>query len=669
MTLGTDYAGLRGAEQPFSSVLNTLIVWDPFSVMQSKGITFIVFLEWIVSVHTDSDSVKFHRLRCDGHSCNPPVGNLAIGRTPVTLTTCGRNVSELYCFYPEVHFQQTPFSCSQSQCTKCSVNQPENSHLPSHMTDDVFSSPDTWWQSAQGVLREEIRLDLETEFYLTHVIMVFKSPRPAAMVLERSLDHGKTWRVYKYFATNCTATFGLQDDLNEEGSLCTSRYSDAWPCTKGEVIFRALNPTNRIEDPYSPQAQDLLKITNLRLLLLKRQDCPCQAVLGLQEKPQRFAHYAIYDLIVRGSCFCNGHAEECEQAENVPGSEAAVHGKCVCQHNTAGDHCEKCAPMYNDLPWQPGDGKTGAPNECKRCRCHNHAVSCRFDHKVWRSSGNKSGGVCENCQHNTEGHRCQRCRAGYYRDPTEHISSPLVCKECSCNTIGSINETLNRSWKCHPKTGFCYCKPGVASPYCDRCLMGYWGFGENGCQPCDCARDCDPNTGECWNSNANEHYLNIPIGGRIPDIIDSPTNDSEDDWKWTSEQGFSALRHPEKCVCKERMLGSITDFCQMKYAYVIKARILSAHDKGTHAEVVVKVKKILKSGKVKIGRNNRSIYPESWTNRGCTCPILNPGVDYLIAGPEDTRNNKLLVNMNSLVKPWKAVWAKQAIDFIRSNCK
>lgn len=23
----------------------------------------------------------------------------------------------------------------------------------------------------------------------------------------------------------------------------------------------------------------------------------------------------------------------------------------------------------------------------------------------------------------------------------------------------------------------------------------------------------------------------------------------------------------EKCVCKERMLGSITDFCQMKYAY------------------------------------------------------------------------------------------------------
>lgn len=63
---------------------------------------------------------------------------------------------------------------------------------------------------------------------------------------------------------------------------------------------------------------------------------------------------------------------------------------------------------------------------------------------------------------------------------------------------------------------------------------------------------------------------------------------------------------------------------------VIKARILSAHDKGTHAEVVVKVKKVLKSGKVKIARNNRSIYPESWTNRGCTCPILNPGKDKML---------------------------------------
>ncbi|KAM4652285.1 netrin-4-like [Discoglossus pictus] len=637
--------------------------------MQHKGVTLIVLLGWIIQVHTDSDSSNLQALRCGGHSCNPPVGNLATGRTPLTLTTCGENAAELYCFYPTHPPLSAPTSCESPQCTKCNVNQPEDSHLPSHMTDDVFSSPATWWQSAQGIVREEIRLDFETEFYLTHVIIVFKSPRPAAMVLERSLNYGKTWRPYKYFANNCTATFDLEDDVLEEGSLCTSRYSDAWPCTKGEVIFRALAPANKIEDPYSPEAQDLLKVTNLRLLLQKRQECPCQAVPGHQEKPQRFAHYAIYDLIVRGSCFCNGHAEECQPAGVTTATEPMVHGQCVCQHNTAGDHCEKCALLYNDHPWSPGDGKTGAPNECRRCRCHNHALSCRFDLRVWLSSGKKSGGVCENCQHNMEGQRCHRCAPGYYRDHSQPITSPAACTACSCHPIGSSNETLNHSWKCHPKTGFCYCKPGVAGPYCDRCMTGYWGFGEGGCSPCHCSRDCDPNTGQCQNSHENKHFLNIPIGGRISEVIETQVNGSEDEWNWSSEQGFSALRHPEKCVCKERILGSISDFCHMKYAYVIKARILSAHDKGTHAEVVVKVRKVLKSGKVKIGRSNRSLYPESWTNRGCTCPVLNPGMDYLIAGPEDSRTNKLLVNMNSLVKPWKSVWAKQAANFIRSGCK
>lgn len=180
--------------------------------------------------------MRLRAFRCNGRSCNPPVGNLATGRTPVTLTTCGQNSTELYCFYPDQNLlHQVSYGCGQPRCTKCNANQPDNSHLPSDMTDDFFANPISWWQSAQGVHREEIRLDFETEFYLTHVIAVFKSPRPAAMVLERSQDYGQTWRPYKYFSVNCTATFGLQDDLTEEGSMCTSRYSDAVPCTRGEV--------------------------------------------------------------------------------------------------------------------------------------------------------------------------------------------------------------------------------------------------------------------------------------------------------------------------------------------------------------------------------------------------------------------------------------------------
>lgn len=62
------------------------------------------------------------------------------------------------------------------------------------------------------------------------------------------------------------------------------------------------------------------------------------------------------------------------------------------------------------------------------CRCHNHADSCHFDLSVWLASGKRSGGVCDNCKHNTEGHRCQRCKPGYYRDKGKPMSSSEVCK-------------------------------------------------------------------------------------------------------------------------------------------------------------------------------------------------------------------------------------------------
>ena len=165
------------------------------------------------------------------------MGNLAQGRVLSTLSVCGSNATEPYCFYKQTTGHRRGDSCAAAKCAKCSSAIPGQAHPPSAMSDSSFRYPHTWWQSAEGVKEETLRLDLETEFLFTHLILVFRSLRPAAMVLERSQDHGRTWKTLRLFAGDCEGAFGLAEgsSAGESGATCTSKYSGAFPCTRGEV--------------------------------------------------------------------------------------------------------------------------------------------------------------------------------------------------------------------------------------------------------------------------------------------------------------------------------------------------------------------------------------------------------------------------------------------------
>ncbi|XP_029288398.1 netrin-4 [Cottoperca gobio] len=642
-----------------------------FSMLGKARHQMLVALCWLFLVLTRSAAVS----RCVDHACSPPIGNLASGRTLLTHSSCCVN-SSLHrspCPYPLV----TPLLIC-----------PEDTHPSAHMADDAFLHPDTWWASGASTTvqeqQDEIRLDLETHFCLSHVVLVFRSPRPAAMAIDRSADFGKTWETLKLFAHNCSTEFGLPDDFTQPGSLCTSRYASATPCSGGEVILRTLDPSSaRTLDPYSPEALARLTLTNLRIRLLKAQTCPAPlnppaawashtpsalTSTSTTEGPAS-APYAIYTLLARGTCLCHGHAEYCvpyNSSQDTRQDSDMVSGRCLCTHHTAGDHCEKCAPLYNDRPWRPANSSSGESNPCQKCQCHAHADSCHFSQRAWLSSGGTSGGVCDDCRHNTVGRRCQRCRHGYHRHTSVPLNSPHACTRCWCDPQGSLPTRPGEEgpW-CHPRSGQCRCKSGVGAPSCSHCQPGYWGFGAEGCKLCTCPHSCDPTTGQCLDSYSNNLVYNVPIGGKIPDLDHMFTIEEA---QWSKELAVSALHYTGKCSCKEKKLRNASDLCKTKHDYVIKASVLSAHDKGSHAEVQVKVRKVLRSGKVALYLGTISIYPLSWTSRGCTCPILNPGMEYLLAGPEEAGTGRLLVTMQSVVVPWTPRLGLLISEGLRNGC-
>ncbi|EDW03702.1 laminin subunit beta-1 [Drosophila grimshawi] len=445
---------------------------------------------------------------CDRSSCYPATGNLLIGRENrlTASSTCGLKSRERFCILSHLEDKKC-FLCDSREETR---NDPKLNHRIGQIVYKTKPGVATWWQSENGKQNVTIQLNLEAEFHFTHLIITFATFRPATMYIERSFDFGKTWHIYRYFAYNCEESFpGIPTVLkNITEVVCDSRYSGVEPSRNGEVIFRVLPPSFTVKDPYAEHVQNQLKMTNLRIHMTKLHKLGDNLLDNRLENEEKY-YYAISNMVVRGSCSCYGHASQCLPLDKFSTQDYdMVHGRCDCTHNTRGLNCEDCQDFYNDLPWKPAFGKH--TNACKKCECNNHAVSCHFDEAVFAASGFVSGGVCDNCLHNTQGQHCEECMAFFYRDPLEQLSSPNVCKACDCDPDGSLDDGICDSVN-DPENGAvagaCHCKPNVTGRRCDRCKEGYWQLNQanpDGCESCTCNTlgtvnnsGCNMHNGEC----------------------------------------------------------------------------------------------------------------------------------------------------------------------------
>ncbi|KAF7657013.1 hypothetical protein LDENG_00033110, partial [Lucifuga dentata] len=143
-------------------------------------------------------------------------------------------------------------------------------------------------------------------------------------------------------------------------------------------------------------------------------------------------------------------------------------GECLsCMHNTAGPHCDICAPGYH------GDAITA--KNCTKCNCS----------PCGTQSCDPLTGQCH-CKAGVTGPLCDRCEDGSYG-----FDSCTGCQRCDCNASAALVQP------CDPQSGQCACQPGVNGPKCKQCAPGYWNYRPDGCTKCECKGRCDPRTGEC----------------------------------------------------------------------------------------------------------------------------------------------------------------------------
>lgn len=297
----------------------------------------------------------------DAGVCVPGPVNAAISaanrQVTVTATsTCG-NPPAQYCRVQPLN-----------RCFICN----ESTHSVDKMTDEKLSTSwqsVTWWEwynnnnRTDEPLKVNVTLSFNKSYALTGQIrLIFKSPRPVKMVLEKSDDKGQTWTPLQYYAEDCNDRFNMSSTPVESITMgdfdrhCVEEYSDFNPQEDGEVLFDFLRRYSK-SDFWNETLQEYFTATDIRLQMLHPSTEGQNNLDIITEEIFNQYYYSVAELRVIARCQCHGHGEYCDYPD--------MKGKdCDCIHNTEGEDCERCKPLFNNKPWMPATSEN-EPNPCE----------------------------------------------------------------------------------------------------------------------------------------------------------------------------------------------------------------------------------------------------------------------------------------------------------------
>ncbi|XP_035387091.1 netrin-G1 isoform X3 [Electrophorus electricus] len=360
-------------------------------------------------------------LTWDYMACQPEAADmtkfLKVTLDPPNIT-CG-DPPETYCAL------ENPYMCNN----ECDAGTEELAHPPELMFDFEGRNPTTFWQSTSWrkypkPLVVNITLSWNKTIELTDdIVITFESGRPEQMVLEKSLDYGRTWQPYQFYATDCLDAFTMEPKTVQDLSqftlldiICTEEYSRGyvWKYDKTvrfEIKDRfALFAGPRLHNMASLYGQldttknlrDFFTLTDLRVRLLR----PATGATMVDDSNLSRYFYAISDIKVHGRCKCNLHANSCAfDKEKL---------SCECEHNTTGPDCGRCKRNYQGRAWNAGSYLPIPKGTANICVPNNIGPVTRVcDNELLRC---QNGGMCVNNV------RCQ-CPAAY---------TGLLCEKVRC---------------------------------------------------------------------------------------------------------------------------------------------------------------------------------------------------------------------------------------------
>ena len=338
----------------------------------------------------------------DPQKCEPEFENIALWKQVVVSETCGTAGSEPFCRREEFN------GIINRVCEYCE-DAGRYSHPASLLTDINDSANLTYWQSKTFTRPRErdvtLSISFGKQYSLSYVYLQFQSPRPKSMVIYKSMNRGRTWAPYQYYANSCSEHFGMDSEptegveWKEQEPLCSEKYSKSLPVSGGHVVFSPTAEKDADNEKLDSSflLQDWVTATDIKIVLREmnviddkmqivdpaplrkahhrgstqkrrwsgfRHDVtpksvPKGTVVRPAINPLNFASsmfYAINDITIGGICKCNGHASRCVSKNDKL--------QCDCKHNTEGVNCERCRPFHFDRPWKRAT--TDNANQCVR---------------------------------------------------------------------------------------------------------------------------------------------------------------------------------------------------------------------------------------------------------------------------------------------------------------